>query len=197
VKGARPKPEDLVVTGWLPRRAAWVVAPLAGAFLLAMVAATAGWNGLMKARPGPARYFTQLACLFPDASELAIEYRAEAWSCARRRWEEIDPRPHFPLHASDKESRFQRVGFFYRSNDKVMRALEDYVRGRHNGAGAPADGLDGPIGGLRLLSLRTPFPPPGGDLQRWHWKPLADFPDEQRKYWYWTPPRRREAQCVP
>src|SRR5262245_29019747 len=63
--------------------------------------------------PRPVRFFTQVACLFPYAAQNAIEFRAAAFGCDERRFSELDVRPFFPIHADDKENRFDRAMFFY------------------------------------------------------------------------------------
>jgi len=63
----------------------------------------------------PVAFFTECTCLFPRAAVYTIEYRLDAWACGRR-WEPIDPRPYFPIQTDDKESRLQRLGYFYEHN---------------------------------------------------------------------------------
>lgn len=134
-------------------------------------------------------YLTQTTCLFPRAARMAIDYRVEGWDCVGRRFVELDPTPHFPIHATDKESRFQRVGHFHRRNRPVMEALERYLVGRERAAGTN-------IGGIRVSSLRIPFPEPGEPVARWAPAPLESYPDEQRKIWFHTPTSRRRAHCA-
>jgi hypothetical protein len=73
-----------------------------------------------------------------------------------------------------------------------MEALEDYLVNAYD---ARVNSHDA-IGGIRVLSLRIPFPPPGSHIERYHRKPLSDFPAEQRKEWFWTPESRRTRRCA-
>lgn len=139
--------------------------------------------------PASMLYLTQATCLFPRAARMAIDYRVEGWDCVSRRFVELDPAPHFPIHADDKESRFQRVGHFHRRNRPVMEALERYLVGREREAGVN-------IGGVRVSSLRIPFPEPGEPVSRWAPAPLESYPEEQRKVWFHTPTSRRRAHCA-
>jgi|SRR5690606_38475424 len=59
--------------------------------------------------PRPALYFAQVACLFPHAAPVSIEYRLEAYSCSQRRFIPFDHRLYFPLHPNDKENRMHRA----------------------------------------------------------------------------------------
>jgi hypothetical protein len=103
------------------------------------------------------------------------------------------------LHPDDKENRFQRLGHFYRKNRIAMKALEDHLTRRHNHHVArgqnPDDGINGPIGGIMLMSLRIPLPEPGARFERYTRKPLVEIPREWRKHWYVTPLSRRRARC--
>src|SRR5580700_8538445 len=112
--------------------------------------------------PRVPNYFLQIAALFPNAATMSIDYRAEAYVCADRKWEELDTRPYFPIDPDDKENRFQRVMHFFRAHRPTMQALDGYLVASHNG-GAHADGIpsDRPIGGIRVQSLRIPLPKPG------------------------------------
>jgi len=84
----------------------------------------------------------------------------------------------------------------------VMEALDDFLVERHNarvGAGLASDdqppGL-GSIGGIRLLSLRRPFPEPGEPVERYHEPPVDTFPDKQRRHWFWTTESVRAERCA-
>ena len=166
-----------------------VVIALAALFLVTVWLDGVGSNWPQKLMPRPWVYFAQVAALFPHAAEVAIDYRAEGWSCADKKWVEIDVRPYFQIERDTKENRFERVLYFYRKERKVMRELEEYVVKRHNASSSPR------IGGTRFLSLRIPFPPPGGKAVRWEHKPLASYPKEQRHDWYWTPRAKRVERC--
>jgi len=129
--------------------------------------------------PRPVLYFCQIAGLFPHAATHRIEYRAEGLPCQGPAVE-IDVRPFFPIHADDKEGRFDRALHFYRSDRPTMEALERYVRDAYNRREPDK------IAGVVFLSLRVPIPPPGSPIPRYERAPLADFPKEQRKVWYVT-----------
>jgi hypothetical protein len=128
----------------------------------------------------PVLFFCQIAALFPHAATHSIEYRAEGYTCGSR-IVEVDVRPFFPIHADDKESRFDRAMFFYRNDKPAMEALEAYVMREYNKRETDK------IGGVVFLSLRIPIPPPGTPFPRYERVPLADHPKEQRKVWYVTP----------
>ena len=143
----------------------------------------------------PVAFFTEATCLFPRASSFAIEYRLEAWACGRR-WESLDPRPYFPIQPDDKESRLQRLGYFYERSRDAMHALEDYVLAGHT-TGGVFDGVTGPIGGIRLVKLVRPFPPAGEPVERYEFEPLSPIPDDQRRDVYYTPGNERTRRCGP
>jgi hypothetical protein len=177
------------------RGPAWlrpVLSVLAGAYL-ATLFLTAGAPKLLPEPllPRVPRYFTQVACLFPHAARRTIDYRMEVWRCDQHDFVELEVRGLFPIHADDKESRFHRVGHFYRRHRTVMRALEQYVVQRER-ARDPAS----PIGGIRVLSLRIPFPELGLPTPRWEARPLETYPTDQRKDWYYTPVSRRRIFCA-
>lgn len=162
----------------------------ASAIYLAVVWLDAvGSNLPAKLLPRAALYFGQIAALFKWAGEKQIDYRAEGWVCAEKKWVEIDVRPFFPLDADNKENRFYRAVQFYRRDRKVMRALDDYVVRRENARS------DRKIGGVRFLSLRIPYPPPGSTIQPYARKELATYPEDQRHDWYWTPKSKRHERC--
>jgi hypothetical protein len=168
-----------------------VLTVLAGVYLVSLFLNGAGSSLPRRLLPRTALYLVQTTCLFPHAARMAIDYRLEGWRCDAGRFEELDVRPHFPVHADDKESRFQRVGFFHRRNRPVMQALERYVLEREN-ALQPGRA----IGGIRLSSLRIPLPEPGEPVDRWSRRPLGAHPAEQIKHWYYTPRSKRPAQCA-
>lgn len=143
----------------------------------------------VKLTPRPWLYFAQVAALFKHAGMMTIDYRAEGWACSERKWVEIDVRPWFRIEADNKESRFHRALQFYRRERKVMRALEAYVMQRYEAAAGP------PIGGVRFSSLRIPYPEIGDRIERMQRKPLAEYPKEYQRAWYYTPASRRREQC--
>jgi hypothetical protein len=190
--GGSSKSADLVVGSWMPPIMRWVVTGTAIFFLLVIAVSTSPFP-IQLFRT--ARFFTQMSCLFPDASTHAIEYRVEAWSCAHQKWEELDYRTFFPLRPEDKENRFQRLGHFYRNDKAVLGTMEAYLMDQHNREGAPPDGIDGKIGGVRFMSLRIPIPPVGTDLERYRYKTLTEYPEGYRKYWYQATQSERGAAC--
>jgi hypothetical protein len=174
-----------------------LLVPLSCVYLLEFALGSNG-RGIVGSFLPSARFFMQGACLFPEAQDAAIEYRVEAWSCARDRFEELDYRPDFPMHSEDKESRFVRAANFYRQNRQVMHALEAFLITRHNERVARGDqlSLPGAIGGIRLLSLRIPFPSPGQAVERYRFRPLTEFPESFRKTWYHTSASRQQRWCA-
>jgi hypothetical protein len=164
---------------------------LAGAALVyfAGVLLDAAGAPLEEVVPRPLLYFMQVARLFPNAVDITTEYRAEAYLCEERRWTELDVRPYFPLRADDKENRFDRALFFYRRSAPVLKALDEYLVRANNLAGRA------PIGGVMLLSLRLPVPPPGTAAAPYRRAPLSDFPAAERKYWYRTSRDDASARC--
>ena len=177
---------------------------LAGAYLAGVWLEGVGSTLPAKILPRTPLYFLQIAALFPHAAVASIDYRAEAWLCTERRWQEIDTRPYFPIDAEDKENRFQRVMHFFRDHRTTMRALDDYLVDRHNAsshaasqAGGHADGIadDVKVGGILTLSLRLPLPAPGDPLERAQKKPLASYPEAVRKTFYHSTRARRAERC--
>jgi hypothetical protein len=161
--------------------------------------------GLLKHPPqvGPLRpiaFFTECTCLFPGAATASIEYRLEGWSCSARAWQPLDPRPYFPIEADDKESRFQRVGYFIARGDKrvvnntreVLHALEGYILERHAEA---SDAGSGTLGGIRLFRVARPIPQPGADISRYVYEPLGPAPEGERKDLYHTRQSELRQRC--
>jgi hypothetical protein len=139
------------------------------------------------------RYFIQIACLFPHAKPLDIDYRVQGYECSTGLFAEIDTRPYFPIHADDKENRLYRAGHMFRRNNVVMAALDDYLVSRHNARAAR--GEVEPIGGILFMSLRIPLPEPGGPVERYRRKPLREFPNKLRKPWYRTDRELQGQRC--
>jgi hypothetical protein len=179
-------------------RARTALVILAGCYLAGVWLDGVGSTLPRKVLPRAANYFLQVAALFPKAATMTIEYRAEAWVCADRKWEEVDTRPFFPLDPEDKENRFQRVGHFYRQNRETMNALDEYVVERHL-TGQGKDGIDAlkALGGVRLLSLRIPLPNPGDPVVRQHRVPLADIPTNERHVWFHARRSKIASRCGP
>src|SRR5450432_3771396 len=186
-----------VAEGWGPRWFRLLLIPLSCLYFAELALGSNGWAVLGSAVPAT-RFFTQGACLFPEASDAAIEYRVEGWSCARQRFEELDYRQDFPMHAGDKESRFYRMASFYHQNRQVMHALEAFLIARHNERAARGDDTApaGLIGGIRLTSVRVPFPAPGQPVERYRYRRLADYPESYHKAWYYTPSSRKLRFCA-
>jgi hypothetical protein len=141
----------------------------------------------------PPSFFTQATCLFPRSDAFAIEYRLEVWSCSKQ-WQEIDFRPYFPIQPDDKESRFQRLGYFYDRNRAAMQALDSYISSRH--AEGVDDGVAGPIGGIRLVKIVRPFPAPGQSVERYHFDPREPIAPGERRDMYYTPESQRRKRCT-
>ena len=144
----------------------------------------------------PLAFFTSATCLFPRADRYATEFRLAAWSCDTRAWEPLDPRPYFPIEADDKESRLQRLAYFYKANRTVMRALDDYLVAHHDGR---ADGVAGAIGGIRLVEDRRELPPVGEAFPRYVFDPRAPLaapdPAHPEREPYHTPGRLHADRC--
>ncbi len=175
--------------GPMPVRIA--VAVVAGLYLLALVLQPAqrGWRS-------PIAYFTTCTGLFPQADWVgsdeatkvpgAKEFRVEAWSCDRNRWEAFDPEPYFPIQADDKESRLPRMIHFYielgasaADERATAHALEDFLFEHHDHDGAD-DGVPGKLGGIRLSRVATPFGAVGDNVPRYRYEPLAAVPADAR-----------------
>jgi hypothetical protein len=172
---------------WLRHTAA-----LLGAFYLMAVFLDASGVGLLsRVLPPPIRFFTQVAELFPHAAQDAIDWRARAYHCDGARFEELDVRPFFPIRRDDKESRFYRAMFFHFRQRPVLEALEAYVVREQNRRHPEAR-----IGGLMLLSLRIPIPPPGSGEARYRRLPISDYPSTvERHYWYVSSPEASSQRC--
>jgi hypothetical protein len=169
---------------------------LAGAYLAGVWFDGVGSTLPSHVLPRVANYFLQVAALFPKAATMTIDYRAEAWVCADKKWEELDTSPYFPIDPDDKENRFQRVMHFFRQDETTMHALDAYLVERHV-SGKGLDGIDAikPIGGVRLLSLRIPLPSPGQPLDRNRRLPLASYPETERHVFYHTPRSKAAERC--
>jgi len=149
-----------------------------------------------KLLPRAVVYFFQVSALFPLAARATIDYRAEGWVCSEKRWAELDTTPYFPIDTHSKENRFNRVMHFARENHKVMAALDEYLVHQHNTGSSDDDiARDKPIGGVRLMSLRIPIPEVGSHIERFSQRPLADYPEDQRKRFYYTPRSKRAERC--
>jgi hypothetical protein len=148
----------------------------------------------------PAAFFTEATSLFSKANSVVLEFRIEVWACGRD-WEPIDPRPYFPIQPDDKESRFQRLGYFYfnaksftQRDREVARALDSYISMRH--AAGIDDGVAGPIGGIRVVKIVGPFPIPGERVERYRFDPFAQAPADLRREKYATPASETRRRCA-
>lgn len=180
-----PKPE--IARGFGPAPFRYVLIGLAAIYLFILVKHPdkKGWKVVFA-------HFAECTYLFPNADYVTAkdghsivpgskEFRLEGYSCLRRRWEWMDYRPYFPIQADDKESRFPRIVHYYieesRKSDPVARptarALEDWLIPRHNDGNYGDDGIDGPIGGLRISRLVRETGAPGDPVPRYEFDPLA------------------------
>lgn len=133
-------------------------------------------------------YFAECTGLFPEADWVGVsqtdkvpgakEFRIEAYSCDRARWELLDPQPYFPIQADDKESRLPRIIHFYIEEGDAdqaratAHAIEDFLFEHHARDGGD-DGVPGKIGGLRISRDAYAVGAPGDDVPRYHYAPLA------------------------
>jgi hypothetical protein len=143
--------------------------------------------------PAVTRPFVQSAGLFPHSAEAVIEWRVLGYRCSVGKFEELDVRPYFPIHADDKESRFDRALFFYHTNPRVLGALDHYIS--REASKPDADGRVDRIGGVILFSLRLPIPELGATPERYERKPLSTYAHDEKKYWYTTSTADRERRC--
>jgi hypothetical protein len=156
--------------------------------------------------PQPVGFFVDATKLFPDANRVAMEFRLEGWSCTDRSWHLIDPRPYFPMRSDDKESRFQRLAYFYgvragkpakgTPKEKVperiaMYALDDFIVTHHKDVD---DGLAGDIGGIQVYVIKKPIPEPGVTVDRYDYQPFV-VTDGKREDLFYTPESKRKARC--
>ncbi|APR84829.1 Hypothetical protein A7982_10178 [Minicystis rosea] len=174
----------------------------AAIYLLAVFAEAAKSGTAAKYLPAPIAYFTQVAALFPHASRHAIDYRVEAFRCKDGAWIEIDPHPWFPIDADNKENRFYRTMHFYgdaHPHRQTLRAIDDFIFTHYNdavrGNAAAGRGATDPIGGVRFTKVTTPFGNPGEGSARYAKLPLAEYPEGERKVFYYSPESKREERC--
>jgi hypothetical protein len=181
-----------VAPGWGPPWLHTGATVLAAIYLASVWLDAAGTHLPEHVLPRPALFFVQESALFPRAQPMVIEWRAQGWLCDEQRFSEIDVRQFFPIRRDDKESRFVRAMFFHFQQRKVLAALDQYITRSQNLAHPEQR-----IGGVMLLSLRIPIPPPGSPVERYHRVPLADYPrDVERKYWYVTASDDRARRCT-
>jgi hypothetical protein len=195
-EGPAKSPEVRTHDPWKARRV-WAIRFVAAFYLLGVWLEGVGWGAPLRAVvPHWIGFFTQVAALFPRAAHYAIDYRAEGYVCDTGEWHELDTRPYFPIDVDDKESRFQRVMFFYRRQKTVMNALDHFLVDVHDRTpkedGIPADQK---IGGVRLMSIRGPIPEIGAPLVRVHYVPLVEIPEKERRVWFQTKSARITERC--
>jgi hypothetical protein len=185
------KPADVkppVAVGPGPRWWRRTLAVLGALYLVALVKHPPQIRGLHAIG-----FFTESTSLFPRANLFAMEYRLDAWSCSDQAWHPIDPRAYFPIQAEDKESRFQRLGYFYHSSRIAMNALDEYIYDHHD---TRDDGLTGMIGGIKLSKWSRPIPKVGDDIPRYAFTPLAPPPADQTKDVFYTKAGLRKSRCA-
>ena len=185
----RPVPHTppLVARGPGPRWLRLGLAMVAVLYYLALVKRPPPVSGLRALT-----FFTQATCLFPAASTYAIEFRLEGWSCDDAAWRPLDPAPYFPIEHDSKESRFQRIGYFYQRNRPVMRALDAWLVARV----AATTGAGDRLGGIRVVKVLHPLPAPGAPVARYAYDPLGPINPEARRDMYWTRSSERRARCT-
>lgn len=143
-----------------------------------------GWKAFLA-------YFATCTGLFPEADWVGSdkehevpgskEFRIEAFSCDRARWEMLDPQPYFPIQSDDKESRLPRIIHFYIEEGDTAQArgaahaIEGYLLEHHADDGVD-DGVPGRIGGIRISRDAHPVGTPGDDVPRYHYDPLSPLP---------------------
>ncbi len=184
--------EAEIARGPGPRWLRFVLAAFAVLYYAALISHPAQRPGLRMFT-----FFTEATRLFPSAIERTLEYRLEAWSCEAHDWQLLDPRAYFPLEADDKESRFQRLGYFYADqalSNYVMNALDRFVREHHAKDGLD-DGVQGPIGGIRVSVVRRAVPAPGMGAERYVYSPLDPAPDADHKVLFTTDDDRLAKHC--
>jgi hypothetical protein len=175
-----PSLEQDTAVSRLPRWARRTLVAVAAVYLTGVFFEGIGKTFLQGLLYRPFIYFAQIAALFPHAATHSIEYRVEGYGCDGH-VSEIDIRPYFPIHADDKESRFERAMHFYKEYRPTLTVLDQYIVERHNRDHDPK------IGGVILMSLRIPIPGAGAAFPRYERTPLASHPKEERKVWYKTP----------
>jgi hypothetical protein len=142
-------------------------------------------------------FFSEATKLFTGTINKTVEYRLEGWSCDASDWQLLDPRAYFPLEADDKESRFQRLAYFYAEkplSTYVMNALDRFVREHHANDGLD-DGVQGPIGGIRVSVVRRVVPVPGTGIERYVYRPLDPAPDAEHGVLFTTDDDRLAKHC--
>ncbi|MFT3695663.1 MAG: hypothetical protein QM831_21175 [Kofleriaceae bacterium] len=148
-------------------------------YFIALIHHPPQWRGLRAVG-----FFTETTCLFPRADTYSIDFRLDAWVCGDK-WRPIDPRTFFPIQPDDKESRFQRFGYFYKRNRPAMQALDAFV----------TEHVDQKIGGIRLSEWTRAIPSVDTRIDRYEYRPLDVVPAAERKDLYYTPGSERKDRC--
>jgi hypothetical protein len=187
-KSSKTPPKPVVAVGPGPRWWRRTLAVIGAIYFIALVKHPPQWRGLRVVG-----FFTESTCLFPSADRVSIEYRLDAWSCHDQKWQPIDPRAYFPIQADDKESRFQRLGYFYQTSRPAMNALDDFIYDRHD---ARDDGLAGMIGGIKVSKWSHPIPNVGDEIPRYEFTPLVPPPADETKDTYFTKASVRKSRCA-
>jgi len=141
----------------------------------------------------PVIFFTQASSLFPEADVVAQEARLEVWSCTDQAWKPIDPTPYFQIEADDKESRLQRLAYFYGRDRHVLQALDDYIRTKHDSG--VDDGVPGKIGGIRFYKREQKIPEVGEPPLHYVFDPFMAIPADEHKDLFYTRMSDRRARC--
>jgi hypothetical protein len=187
-KSPKTAVKPAVAVGPGPRWWRRTLAVIGTLYIIALVKHPPQWRGLHAIG-----FFTESTSLFPRANLFSMEYRLDVWSCSDQSWHPIDPRAYFPIQADDKESRFQRLGYFYTGNRPVMNALDEFIYNRHDGRD---DGYTGAIGGIRLSKWSRPIPPVGTEIERYQFRPLERPPENETKELYFTKSSVRRTRCA-
>jgi hypothetical protein len=110
------------------------------------------------------------------------------------------------MRSDDKESRFQRLAYFYgvraskppkgTPKEKVperiaMNALDEYIMALHKDVD---DGLAGDIGGIQVYVIKKPIPEPGATVDRYEYEPFV-VTDGKREDLFYTSESKRKARC--
>jgi hypothetical protein len=193
-RGTQPRPSSVSAPArsWARPWLRWVAGGAGAAYIVALWLEAVGAHWVDRVLPSPIRLFVQVAALFPNALPEAIEWRARGWRCDLERYEELDVRPFFPIRRDDKENRFDRAMFFHHRQGRVLEALDAYLTTAQNLLHP-----DARIGGVMLLSLRVPIPPPGRPGPRHERLSIASYPPSvSRQYWYTTGVDARRQRCA-
>ncbi len=186
--------ETGVVRNWGPPWFRYALTAGAAIYLFLIGFNTLNSRAAYNLVPQPILYIAQISGLFKWAKIYDNEFRVEGWDCRSRSFREIDIRPYFPILADDKENRFSRAVYFFRSHRQVLNALDDFIRDKYNESDRAA--REGKVGGVRFSNVRSRIPPPGGKIERYRPLSLADYPADSVRHLYFTTRRNRNARCA-